>query len=97
MAQLITYHGNCHCGRYRFDLPVSEIKSAITCSCSLCEKKGAIWLKADSASLKVIRDDGYLTEYQSASLHDKVCYSFLFFFTVFFLYSIQKKYPNNVL
>ncbi|AEO68135.1 uncharacterized protein THITE_2051078, partial [Thermothielavioides terrestris NRRL 8126] len=70
--------GNCHCGRYRFELTVPKIEGAISCTCSLCRKKGYIWLSITPASsedgqFKVVRDDGFLREYQSAALRDKFC------------------------
>ncbi|KAK8052483.1 glutathione-dependent formaldehyde-activating enzyme [Apiospora rasikravindrae] len=35
------YDGNCHCGHYRFTVSLpEEIRSAISCTCSLCTKKG---------------------------------------------------------
>jgi hypothetical protein len=70
--QMQTYHGNCHCGRYRFRITVHNIMSAVSCSCGLCKKKGSIWLIPSAGSFHVVRDDGSLTEYQSHSLRDKV-------------------------
>ncbi|SPQ24620.1 99cc0578-e913-427d-8dd1-33c8b3f9c4d3 [Thermothielavioides terrestris] len=72
------YRGNCHCGRYRFELAVPKIEGAISCACSLCRKKGYIWLpftpaSSENGQFKVVRDDGFLREYQSAALRDKFC------------------------
>lgn len=71
------YQGNCHCGRYRFELSVPEIERAISCRCSLCLKKGYIWfvvpvVGSENSQFRVVRDDGFLREYQSAALRDKV-------------------------
>lgn len=68
----VVYHGNCHCGRYRFDLSAPEIKSAVSCTCSLCAKKGYLWLIPPEGSFRVSRDDGRLTAYETASLRDEV-------------------------
>lgn len=68
----VTYHGNCHCGRYRFELSVPQIQTAISCTCSLCRKKGPFWLVPPEGAFRVVRDDGYLTEYQSPALRDRV-------------------------
>lgn len=68
----IVYHGNCHCGRYRFQVSTAEITSAISCSCSLCVKKGYLWLIPGEGSFTVVRDEGYLVEYQTSTLKDKV-------------------------
>ncbi|KAK5991546.1 hypothetical protein PT974_09830 [Cladobotryum mycophilum] len=69
----IVYDGNCHCGRYRFRVTVPEITSAISCSCSLCEKKGYLWLTLEDGAFEVVRDDGHLAAYQSLTLEDKFC------------------------
>lgn len=66
------YHGNCHCGKFRFELTVPEILEAIVCACTLCAKKGYLWLRPAAGSLKVTRDDGCLTEYKAATLKDQV-------------------------
>src|ERR1700691_1393835 len=67
-----SYLGNCHCGRYRFSITVPDIVDAKLCACGVCKKKGSIWLHPPAGSFEVVRDDGTLTEYQSASLRDKV-------------------------
>ncbi|KAK0710673.1 Mss4-like protein [Lasiosphaeris hirsuta] len=67
------YHGNCHCGRYRFEVSVPGPLETIVCTCSLCEKKGYLWLDLSNSPFKVVRDDGDLTEYQSAVLNDQFC------------------------
>lgn len=69
---IITYKGNCHCGRYRFEIDVPEINGAVTCDCAMCVKKGYLWIEPESGEFRVKRDDGCLTEFQSASLRDKV-------------------------
>ena len=70
--RIITYKGNCHCGRYRFEIDAPEITSAITCDCAMCVKKGYLWIIPEREAFRVIRDDSYLTEFQSASLRDQV-------------------------
>lgn len=69
---ITTYKGNCHCGRYRFEIDAPEIDSAITCNCAMCLKKGYLWIIPESGNFRVQRDDGCLTEFQSASLREKV-------------------------
>ncbi|KAK3313321.1 hypothetical protein B0H66DRAFT_628999 [Apodospora peruviana] len=73
---LTTYHGNCHCGRFRFELTAPEIAEAIICACKLCSKKGYLWLNtaASGTTYTVTRDDDKcLTEYDSAALKDRFC------------------------
>ncbi|KAK2603054.1 hypothetical protein N8I77_009538 [Diaporthe amygdali] len=73
-AQNIVYRGNCHCGRYRYELSLpGEIGSATSCTCSVCLKKGYLWLAPPEGSFRVVRDDGNLEEYTSKSLRDKFC------------------------
>ena len=69
----LVYQGNCHCGRYRFKVSwPGEIRDTIVCTCSLCSKKGHLWLSRSVADFQVTRDDGSLIEYQSAVLRHKV-------------------------
>jgi hypothetical protein len=68
----VLYHGNCHCGRYRFQVSAPRIDSAISCTCSLCAKKGYLWLLPAEGSFTVVKDEGCLVEYQSSTLKDRV-------------------------
>jgi hypothetical protein len=38
---LMRYKGSCHCGRVAFEVE-GEIKQAMACNCSLCQRKGAL-------------------------------------------------------
>lgn len=40
---MTTYTGGCHCGAVRYSVDM-EIKSVVSCNCSLCSKRG--WLLA---------------------------------------------------
>jgi hypothetical protein len=42
------------------------------CDCTLCAKKGYLWLNAPPDSLEVTRDEGSITVYRSSALEDKV-------------------------
>jgi hypothetical protein len=66
------YHGNCHCGRFRFKLTVNDIKEAIVCPCSLCAKRGCLWIIPGPGTFAVTRDEGCLTEYVSTAMKSKV-------------------------
>ncbi len=35
------YKGSCHCGTVAYEVE-GEIKNAITCNCSICQRKGSI-------------------------------------------------------
>lgn len=69
----IAYRGNCHCGRYRYELALpQEIAETTACSCTICVKKGYLWVAPPEGSFRVVRDDGRLVEYSSKALRDKV-------------------------
>ncbi|KAI0113683.1 Mss4-like protein [Nemania sp. FL0031] len=68
-----TYYGNCHCGRYRFQVVVPKIQTAIVCSCSLCRIKSYLWLVPGRVGFSVLRDEGCLINYESYALRDKFC------------------------
>lgn len=67
-----SYRGFCHCGAFRFELNVPEIKDAAACDCRLCTKKGYLWMVPPEGSFKVTRDDGLLKTYESQTLRHKV-------------------------
>ncbi|TFB01173.1 hypothetical protein CCMA1212_007055 [Trichoderma ghanense] len=69
----VVYHGNCHCGRYRFQVSAPEIVSAISCTCSLCVKKGYLWLIPEEGSFTILKDEGCLVEYRASTLKDRFC------------------------
>ena len=35
------YRGSCHCGAVAFEVE-GEIKSAMSCNCSICQRKGSL-------------------------------------------------------
>ncbi|MCJ1389320.1 hypothetical protein MMC18_002176 [Xylographa bjoerkii] len=66
-APLRTYYGNCHCAAFKFSLKVPEITSASTCNCSICSKKGYLWLYPPKEAFEIERGEGSLAEYHSAN------------------------------
>ncbi len=70
--ELIVYHGNCHCGAYRFEVTAPEIKEAISCDCTLCAKKGCLWVVPAPGCFKVTRDGGRLVKYRTSASYDVV-------------------------
>lgn len=59
-----TYRGSCHCGNYVFEAQLPEIKSAKHCNCSICHKKGVLWVFPDRASFKFVQgEEETLTHY----------------------------------
>lgn len=39
-GDLKTYRGNCHCGKFIYEIKVPEIKEYNECNCSICRRKG---------------------------------------------------------
>jgi len=37
----MAYKGSCHCGKIAYEVE-GELKTVMSCNCSLCEKKGAL-------------------------------------------------------
>jgi len=61
---LKTYTGNCHCGAFKYTLNIPELKSAMTCNCSVCTKKGYMWIFPHAeGAFKVVRE-GELKTYE---------------------------------
>ncbi|KAF4874903.1 Centromere protein V [Colletotrichum siamense] len=50
-----TYRGNCHCGAFVYEVRLPEIKSAVDCNCSICSKKGALWVMPAPEDFKVVK------------------------------------------
>ncbi|KAF6232678.1 hypothetical protein HO173_009117 [Letharia columbiana] len=62
---LETYHGNCHCGAFKFSVRLPELKQVLACNCSICSKKGYLWALPSSNDLFVVeKGDGTLKDYQ---------------------------------
>jgi hypothetical protein len=74
MAEPKTYTGGCHCGEVRFAV-TADISKVITCNCSICQKRGALWsfVPASSFALRAGADD--LRDYQFGKkvLHHLFC------------------------
>ncbi|SPN99645.1 uncharacterized protein DNG_02497 [Cephalotrichum gorgonifer] len=71
-----TYRGNCHCGAFVYEAEIPEIKSVITCDCSMCFKKGTRYAYAPEASVKIVKgDESDLVSYQfhTKSVSYKFC------------------------
>ena len=63
---LETYRGNCHCGAFVYEVELPKIKSVNACNCSICTKKGYLWVKP--SEIKVVKgDEASLTSYTFGS------------------------------
>ncbi len=36
--ELKEYHGNCHCGNFRFSVKLAPLKQVMACNCSICSR-----------------------------------------------------------
>jgi hypothetical protein len=65
--ELKTYHGNCHCGAFKFTIDVPEITAVTRCKCSICFIKGYQWLFPGPGCFKIVKGEGSLKDYTFAS------------------------------
>lgn len=58
------YQGSCHCGRVQFEVDATPTQLS-RCNCSLCSKKGALYLPIpDITALRITAGESELTAYQ---------------------------------
>lgn len=61
---LKTYRGNCHCGIFRFEIDIPPIENVDTCNCSICFKKGYLWVSLSQRQFRVTKGgEDELTSY----------------------------------
>ncbi|KAK4122268.1 hypothetical protein N657DRAFT_646951 [Parathielavia appendiculata] len=73
-GELRTYRGNCHCAAFVYDAQLREIKTALECSCSICYKKGYLWVLTESVKLDVVKGTyDTLSQYTVGSLVHRFC------------------------
>ncbi|CAM3997022.1 GFA family protein [Roseateles saccharophilus] len=49
----MTHQGSCHCGRIRFEVD-GHIDSALSCNCSICQRKGSLLWFVPRAALRLL-------------------------------------------
>jgi hypothetical protein len=47
------YMGSCHCGRVKFEAD-GEIASAMSCNCSMCQRKGTLMWFVPRAAMRLL-------------------------------------------
>lgn len=74
MADAKNYNGSCHCGQVRYDV-TTDLGNVVTCNCSICQKRGALWtfVPPESFALRAGGED--LTDYQfgKKTIHHLFC------------------------
>jgi hypothetical protein len=56
------YKGSCHCGNVAFEVE-GEIKSAVACNCSICQRKGSLLWFVPRAELKLLTPESAASTY----------------------------------
>ncbi|KAE9363755.1 hypothetical protein N431DRAFT_497541 [Stipitochalara longipes BDJ] len=64
--ELKTYHGNCHCGAFKFTVKLPEISSVGDCNCSICFRKGYVWVFPGAGCFTIEKGEGTLKDYEFA-------------------------------
>lgn len=59
----MNYKGSCHCGRVAFEVE-GEIKSAMSCNCSICQKKGSLMWFVPRDTLRLSTPDESASTYR---------------------------------
>lgn len=66
--ELKPYHGNCHCGAFKFSVKLPELTSVTECNCSICFKKGYKWVFPGADALTIEKAEGTLKDYNFGQL-----------------------------
>ena len=56
------YHGSCHCKKVEFDVEL-QIDSALSCNCSVCQRRGSLLVFAPRGNLVLSTPDENLATY----------------------------------
>ena len=59
---MTTHPGSCHCGRVKFEVD-GDIDSALSCNCSICQRKGSLLWFVPRASLRLLTPERDLASY----------------------------------
>lgn len=62
-TKIASLRGSCHCGRIVFELD-APIASVVECNCSICRRRGALWIGATEAQLRIVSGESELTLYR---------------------------------
>ena len=59
----MNYRGSCHCGAVAFEVE-GEIKSALACNCSICQRKGSLLWFVPRDALKLLTPESAASTYE---------------------------------
>jgi hypothetical protein len=63
MSESKTHTGSCHCGAVKFEV-TTDLKSVISCNCSLCSRAGYLLSFVPSAQFKLLSGEDNLQDYR---------------------------------
>jgi hypothetical protein len=68
------YRGSCHCGNVAFEVE-GEIKSAMSCNCSMCQRKGSLlwFVPRDALKLVTPEDASRVYDFNKHVIHHRFC------------------------
>ena len=68
------YQGSCHCGRVAYVVE-GEITGAMSCNCSICQRKGVLmwFVPRDSLKLKTPEANASTYEFNKHVIHHRFC------------------------
>jgi hypothetical protein len=55
MAEITKHSGGCHCGDVRYEVE-TDLARVMTCNCSICQKRGALWSFVGAAKFNLSRE-----------------------------------------
>ena len=58
----MNYRGSCHCGRVAFEVE-GDIKGAVACNCSICQRKGSLLWFVPRDALKLLTPEDAASTY----------------------------------
>jgi hypothetical protein len=61
-TRAMTHQGSCHCGRIKFEVE-GEIGSALSCNCSICQRKGSLLWFVPHGALKLLTPEKNASSY----------------------------------
>jgi hypothetical protein len=74
VAELQTYSGGCHCGRIRYQV-TTTLEPVLSCNCSICQKRGALWIYVTPDQFKLVSGQDELSDYRfhKKAIHHLFC------------------------
>ena len=65
----MAFSGSCHCGGVKFTVEADLPRTATSCNCSHCRRKGILWSFYPAASFRLETGDDLTEEYRFNTLH----------------------------